>query len=336
MKRRTKVTIADVAELAGVSRATVSRVLNSTVPVAPDKARAVHEAVASTGFLASTSARQLATGRAESVAVLLTEPVDELFADPTFVVIFKGILDGLTPTPLTPALFTMATEREREKSLRRFQRGAADALIHLSPYTDDGLLPRLRDLALPVVLCGQTQRQERYEDVFSTVYSDDAVGAALAADYLIERGARRIRAVMGPAENPATTDRLRGYRQVLGDRLDPDVRFGPWDEESGRQATADLCTADPGFDTVICGNDRIARGALQALAAAGRRVPQDVRVVGFDDHPVAATTTPTITSVHQPFHEQGVRAVEVAVEMIEGAPPRTEVLAMHVVARQSA
>lgn len=336
MKRRPKVTIRDVAELAGVSRATVSRVLNGTVAVAPDKAEAVHEAVRVTGFLASTSARQLATGRAESLAVILTEPVDELFADPTFITVFKGILDGLTPTPVTPALFTMATGREREKSLLRFQRGVADALVHLSPYTDDGLLAELADLGLPVVLCGQTQSLDRWAEVFSTVYSDDAVGAGLAARYLVDRGIGHVRAVMGPADNPATTDRLRGYRQVLGDRLDPDVRFGPWDEESGRQIVADLCADGAGFDTLVCGNDRIARGALWALVDRGIRVPEDVRVVGFDDHPVAATASPTITSVHQPFHQQGVRAVQIAAEMVEGAPPRTEVLDMHVVARESA
>lgn len=331
-----RATIGDVAAMAGVSRATVSRVLNGTSVVTEGKVRAVQDAIRATNFLVSASARQLATGKSESVAVILTEPVDVLFADPTFVALFKGILDGLGPMPVTPSLFMASTPDERRKSLLRFRGGAADALVHLSPYTDDAFLDDLCELGLPVVLCGQSGRVEQPGETFSIVYSDDAAGAELAAHYLLERGVRRVNAVMGFAENPATTGRLNGYRAVLGSRLADHVTYGTWDESTGWRAVDDLCRDDVQFDALVCGNDAIARGAIAALQRHGRSVPQDVRVVGFDDHAVAVGSSPTLTTVRQPFHQEGVRAAQIACEMAEGAPARVELLDMELVVRESA
>lgn len=334
--RGPRATIGDVAALAGVSRATVSRVLNGTSVVSEDKVQAVKAAIRATNFLVSASARQLATGKSESVAVILTEPVDVLFADPTFVALFKGILDGLGPMPVTPSLYMASTDDERRKSLLRFRGGAADALVHLSPYTDDVFLDDLRELGLPVVLCGQSGRVEQLGDTFSIVNSDDAAGAQLAAQYLLQRGVRRVRAVMGFADNPATTGRLNGYRAVLGERISDDVTYGPWDETTGRHAVDDLCLRNVEFDALVCGNDRIARGAIAALQQHGRAVPGDVRVVGFDDHAAAVSESPTLTTVRQPFHEEGVRAAQIAWEMAEGMPARVELLDMELVIRESA
>lgn len=330
-----KVTIKDVANLAGVSRATVSRVLNGTAGVSPVKAAAVRSAVEATGFLVSKSARQLATGRTDSLAVILTEPIDELLIDPTYATVLKGIMDGLADTPLTPSLYMMATDQEREKSLRLFRRGAVDAIVHLSPYTHDSLLDDLAEIGIPTVLCGQAGSRDDRPSAFSRVYSDDVEGARRAARHLTRRGANSVCALMGPADNPATADRLTGLRDVLGTRLRERPGFGNWEEESGFRMADDLVRSGIAFDALACGNDRIAVGAIRRLQVGGLRVPDDVLIIGFDDHPIAAAAKPSITSVHQPFHLQGRRSVEIAEAMLAGEPPVVEVLGTEVVARES-
>lgn len=332
--RPKKVTIRDVAAHAGVSHMTVSRVLNGSTTVTPDRAQAVRDAIATTGFTASASARQLATGTAEAYAVVLTEPLDELLTDPTYASVLKGITDGLAPTSIVPVLFTMASSEERVKGLRLFKRGTVDAVIHISPYVDDGMLDELQASHIPVVLCGQLDGQ-RYDGIFSSVYSDDVLGSSLAAEHLLARGATRVAAIMGPADNPATPDRVEGLRRTLQDRLLPHVAYVDWDIPTGYQAGVELVTSGIEFDAVACGNDRIAVGVLQALREHGLRVPEDVRVIGFDDHPVAAQSTPQLTTVHQPFRLQGETAVSLAAEMVSGGTPRTVVLSPEVIERQS-
>lgn len=332
--RAKKVTIRDVAAHAGVSHMTVSRVLNGSASVTAERKQAVLRAIAETGFTASASARQLATGTAEAYAVVLTEPLDELLTDPTYASVLKGITDGLAPTPVVPVLFTMATSEERSKGLRLFKRGTVDAVIHISPYVDDGMLDELQAAQIPVVLCGQLDGR-RYEGVFSSVYSDDILGSSLAAEHLLERGGTRIAAIMGPADNPATPDRVEGLRRVLGDRLLPHISYVDWDTPAGYAAGVELITSGVVFDAVACGNDRIAVGVLQALREHQLRVPEDVLVIGFDDHPVAAMSTPTLTTVHQHFKRQGEISVALAAEMVDGAAPRTVLLSPEVIVRES-
>lgn len=333
--RPKKVTIRDVAAHAGVSHMTVSRVLNGSATVLPEREQAVRKAIAETGFTASASARQLATGTAEAYAVVLTEPLDELLTDPTYASVLKGITDGLASTPVVPVLLTMATTQERTKALRLFKRGTVDAVIHISPYLDDGMLDALQEAHIPVVLCGQLDGH-RYEGTFSLVYTDDVLGATLAAQHLLARGARQVAAIMGPADNPATPDRLEGLLATLGDALLPKVDYVDWDAAGGYRAGCALVESGTKFDAVACGNDRIAVGVIQALRERSLRVPEDVRVIGFDDHPIAAQSTPSLTTVRQPFNLQGGTAVALAAEMVDGGAPRTVVLTPEVVERESA
>lgn len=332
--RSKKVTIRDVAARAGVSHMTVSRVLNGHSTVTAERERAVREAIAATGFIASVSGRRLATGTAEAYAVVLTEPLDELLIDPTFASVLKGVTDGLASTPVVPVLFTMATAEERAKGMRQFERGTVDAVIHLSPYVDDGLLDDLKAAAVPVVLCGRVDAG-RHEGSFSSVYTDDVLGSSMAAEHLLARGATRVAAIMGPADNPATPDRLEGLRRTLGDRLVPKISYAQWDAPTGYLAEGALAESGASFDAVACGNDRIAVGVVQALSERGLRVPEDVLVIGFDDHAAAATSTPALTTVRQPFRHQGEVAVTLAAELVSGEPARTVVLAPEVIARDS-
>ena len=335
MARTPKATIGDVARLAGVSRATVSRVLNGTATVTPDKVKAVRDAVEAMSFTVSTSARNLATGRSNSVAVILTEPIEELLSDPTYATVLKGVMDGLLESEMTPSLYMMATEREREKGLALFRRGAADAIIHLSPYTEDHLLDDLVEVSVPVVLCGQIGARYAVESAFSKVYSDDVVGARALGEHLRERGAKSVVALMGPADNPATVDRVNGFREALGDVLADAVLYGGWDDVSGEAQARQLLDRGVTFDAVACGNDRIAAGVVRVFELAGVDVPASVMVTGFDDHAMASEVRPPLTTVRQPFYLQGKRAVALAQELVDGGEAREEVLPTDLVIRQS-
>ncbi|WP_328631404.1 LacI family DNA-binding transcriptional regulator [Streptomyces sp. NBC_00356] len=329
------VTIGDVAREAGVSRATASRALNDSDLVTPDTKRAVHEAVERTGFVMSARGRALATGRAETVGVLVTEPLDELFDDPTYGRVLRGVAEGLTGSGFLPVIIQASSESERALALRSFGRRSVDAVVHLTPYRGSDLLESLAGTGLPVVLCGQLD-DSPYDGIFSTVYSDDVRGARLAAERVLADGRERVAVVLGPADNPATVDRRRGYAEVLGSRLDETrVVHTGWDTAAGLAATARLLEAHPDIDAILAGSDRIAVGSLAALHAAGRQIPGDVAVVGFDGHAIAETSAPPLTTVAQPLVEEGHVAARLALDMIGGAAARTEVLEMSLVSRVS-
>ncbi|WP_161512770.1 LacI family DNA-binding transcriptional regulator [Actinomyces howellii] len=335
---RGRATIADVARLAGVSKATVSRVLNGSSRVAPGTRRAVEEAISAAGYVESWQAKSLATGRAGAVGVIITEPFDEVYTDPTFAAVLRGVHDRLVPTPLVPVLLQATSEAERAKAVRFLERRGADAVIHLTPYVDDGLLPQLEAQGLPTVLTGRVEDAVRRG--MSSVYSDDVLGAAMAARRAAEQGRRRPLVVVGPPDNPASRERVEGYLSVLGagstgGDSTPVVTFGGWDETSGERAVRGALSQGARFDVVLAGSDRIARGALTALGDHHLSVPRDVAVIGFDNHPVSAQTTPALTTVEQPLRQEGRTAVELALDLLEGGAPRLEVLPMRLVVRDS-
>lgn len=332
---RTRATMRDVARLAGVSKTTVSRVLNGSDLVTEETRTQVEQAMQEAGYVVSYQARSLATGRSNAVALLITEPFQDMWIDPTFASILGGTYSALSSTPLTPLLLQASTPAEQSKVRSLLEQGVVDGIIHLTPYVDTVLLEHLSTMRTPTVLCGRLPG-DPYVSQFSTVYADDEIGAELAAEHLAERGRSLPVALLGPRANPAALDRLKGYRAVLRDLLpDERVHFGEWDERSGYQAAAQLLATDMSIDSLLCASDRIAVGALKALEEAGRSVPEDVSVIGFDDHPLAAQSTPPLTTVAQPMVSEGEAAVSLLTELLEGGAPRTEVLPMELKRRES-
>ena len=184
-------------------------------------------------------------------------------------------------------------------------------------------------------MCGQLEGHP-YRDVFSTVYSDDEEGGRFAALAMKKRGRKDIVAVLGPQDNPAVIDRLRGYRAILGESLpDENVIYTGWSSGDGYQAMRRLLAREIYADGVLCGSDRIATGVIAALNEAGINVPNDVSVVGFDDHEVATRTAPALTTIRQPLREEGRAAAGIALDMINGAEPTTTVMHMQLVQRDS-
>ena len=328
-------TLADVAAAAGVSRSTASRALNDSPRISDATKRRVRDAARDIGFVPNARGRALAVGRSETIAVLITEPLRELFDDPTFSAFLGGITEQLSESEYLPVLLQASTKKERERVRKHLERRSFDAVINISPYEGSELLEALRELRVPTVLCGQLE-DHPYRGTFSTVYSDDVEGGALAAEALRRRGRSHCVAILGPRGNPASADRLRGYRSVLGDQLgDEHVLFTGWDATAGFLAMRDLLTRGEVIDGVLAGSDRIAAGALEALTEHDINVPRDVSVIGFDDHPIASRTTPRLTTVHQPLIEEGGLAASTALAMIDGAAASTLVLHMHLVERDS-
>ncbi|MFC0674714.1 LacI family DNA-binding transcriptional regulator [Brachybacterium hainanense] len=329
-------TIADIARLAGVSKTTVSRVLNDSALVNAATREAVEAAMTQAGYTVSWQARTLATGQSDAIALIVTEPLSTLFSDPTFATILHGVYGALAGSALIPVLLQASTAQEQAKVRRLLDQRGVDAVIHLTPYFDDGLLPHLQEMGMPTVLLGRLPG-DPYDGRFSVVYSDDEVGGALAAHALLRRGVRHPAALLGPADNPASTDRLAGYRRELGAGLGPDrVLHGDWDERSGAAMTAQLLDDGVEIDGLLCASDRIAAGALETLAARGIAVPEQVAVIGFDGHPFGEATRPPLTTIAQPMQDEGARAVELALALIRGTFPRTVVLPSALVPRASA
>ena len=337
---RKRPTIRDVAREAGVSYATVSRVLNGHDWVSPESARAVQDAIARTGYTANPHARSLVTGRSGSIAFLLTEPQHLLFEDPVFSVLLRGVAQALSERGLTPVLLIAGTGDERARVLAYLQGRHVDGVLLVSSHAGDPLPGQLATTDVPVVACG---RVLGLEGRISSVAADDRAGARSAVEHLLASGRRRVATITGPLDTPGGVDRLEGYRDVLraggtgGAGTSAElVRHGDWSRGSGEAAMRSLLAADPGLDAVFVASDLMASGALAALRAAGRSVPGDVAVVGFDDTGLAATLDPPLTSVHQPLDRISREMVRLVADGIEGGQPLATTVPTSLVVRASA
>ena len=335
MSKRTASTLADVAAAAGVSRSTASRALNDSPRISEATKQRIRDIAHQINFVPNARGRALAVGRSETIAMLVTEPLSELFSDPTYGAFLSGITEQLSESEYLPVLLQASTPHERERVVRHFERRSFDAVIDISPYRGSELLDVLRDLEVPTVLCGQLEGHP-YRDVFSTVYSDDVEGAALAARAMVNRGRTNCVAILGPKDNPAVIDRVRGYTRVLGEALPEDlILYTGWSASDGFLAMRHLLERGVRPDGVLAGSDRIASGVIEALRDYDLLVPRDVSVIGFDDHPIATKVTPRLTTIRQPLHLEGSMAADMALELIDGTEPTTTVLHMELIERES-
>jgi DNA-binding LacI/PurR family transcriptional regulator len=319
---RKRPTIRDVAREAGVSYATVSRVLNGREWVSPEAVRAVREAIARTGYTANHHARSLATGKSGSIAFLLTEPQHLLFEDPNFSVLLRGVAQALSHRELTLILMIAATPDERQRALAYLGGGHVDGVLLVSPHSGDPLLDQLVRAEIPIVACGQVLG---YEQAISSVSADDRAGARSAVEHLLAAGCRRIATITGPQDTYGGVERLRGYTDALsahGIAVDAArIVSGDWSRTSGAAGMSALLDQSPDLDAVFAASDGMAAGTLPVLRAAGRDVPADVRVVGFDDSGLAATLDPPLSTIHQPFERISEEMVRLLTDVIAGRAP---------------
>lgn len=310
---RDRPTIDTVAARAGVGRGTVSRVVNGSSQVSDAARKAVLAAIEELGYVPSRAARSLVTRRTDSIALVIPEPGERLFAEPYFAGIVRGISAALADTQLQMWLSMVQTTAERDRVGKFLTREHVDGVLMLSQHADDPLPGRVVAAGLPIVLCGQPLSgiDVPYVD------ADNAAGARSAVEYLLEHGRTTIATIAGPQDMAPGVARLQGYRQVVGEGL---VEYGDFSEASGAEAMARLLERVPDLDAVFAASDPMAFGALQVLKENGRRVPDDVAVIGFDGSPAGKHSDPPLSSVHQPAEAMGREMTRLLLAQLSGEP----------------
>jgi DNA-binding LacI/PurR family transcriptional regulator len=328
-------TIDDVAATAGVSRGTVSRVLNGGHWVSPDSLASVNAAIKKTGYRVNPHARSLATSRANSVAFLLTESHDRLFEDPNFAVLMRGASRALSVHDISLVLIMAGNEDEQRRATEFITAGHVDGVLLVSSHSGRrGLISEIIAAGIPAIACGVPLGFERK---MGYVAADDLDGAREMVRHLRGLGRTRVATIAGPEDTSGGMRRYQAYVEELGTAFDESyVARGDYSRASGAAAMTDLLARHPDLDAVFAANDVMAAGAIDVLLAAGRRVPEDVAVGGFDDAPVATTTTPALTTMHQPFERISEEMVRLLLRVIDGERPAAIVLPTDLVVRDSA
>ncbi|MBQ1049942.1 LacI family DNA-binding transcriptional regulator [Micromonospora sp. C51] len=309
-------TLEAVARRAGVSRATVSRVVNGSTTVAEPIQEAVRQAVAELGYVPNLAARTLVTQRTDSIALVMPEEATRVFSDDqVFPGIIRGAAQELEAADKQLVLMLAGSPAGHERVARYTTGRHVDGVLFASLHGADPLPARLAALGIPVVCSGRPLdgADVPYIDV------DQVGGVTRAVRHLIDSGRRRIATIAGPQDMVAGIERLAGYRDTVAAAGLPEmVAVGDFTRESGAAAMRELLAAHPDLDAVFAASDLMAHAALRTLREAGRRVPEDVAVIGFDDIETAAYTDPPLTTVRQPIVELGRQGTRLLLRLAAG------------------
>ena len=324
------VTLEMVAQAAGVSPSTVSRILNGTAVVSEVKKLAVDEAIARLGFVPNPVARGLAGGRTLSIGVV-TQAIDS----PFYGAALRGVEDELDPAGYSPLFVSGHWDAHAEAHCIEVLRSRrVDGIIVLTGRTTDAALKTCAK-SLPIVVTGRTLKAS---GLFSLNF-DNFEGGRLATQHLIDLGHRHIAFIAGPEQHADAIERQRGYRAALDAAriaYDPALLVpGEFQEVNGLQAVDRLLEGRRRFTAIFAANDQMAIGAALGLQRRSLRVPEDISLVGFDDLPTALYAIPPLSTVHQPAYELGRLSASAMLQLLAGAQPTAEVPAPRFVARES-
>ena len=334
-----QLTLEKIGELAGVSRATVSRVINNHPNIREEVRQRVLDVIATTGYQPNQAARSLASNRTGLLGLVIPRVMQTLFTDFYYPRLIEGISQTCNEGGYTLALFIFHTEAEEQQLAARVTRqGFLDGVLIAGLHPDDSL-NRLLHSGRPVLVIGEPldYPQASFVDV------DNRAGAYTAVSHLISLGRQRIATITGQLEMSAGQQRRQGYLDALQDQnmtIDEALSVaGDFEPAKAYQATLDLLPHNP--DAIFVASDSMALSTMQALADANLRVPEDIAVVGFDDLTVVDTAVPFIlpplTTIRQPIRRIGILAVETLLDIIKRpqAPPRRVILPTELIIRQS-
>lgn len=316
-------TLEAVAARAGVSRATASRVVNGGAGVRPPLVDKVRQAVEELGYVPNHAARTLVTRRNGAVAVIIAEPEFRIFSDPFFEQQVRGISRELTAYDSQLVLLWVEGPGDYDRIARYLGGGHVDGALAFSLHNDDELPAIIRRVQVPTVFGGRPGWPGAASELaVPYVDCDNRGGAREAVRHLVSLGRLHIAHIAGPRDQTSALDRIDGYRDVLLD-ADPElVCQGDFTADSGARAMADLLDRRPELDAVFAANDLMASGALRTLRERGRRVPQDVALVGFDDMAsVVETTDPALTTIRQDIEGMGRLMVRLLMRVLNESEP---------------
>lgn len=327
----------DIARISGVSRSTVSRVINNSPNVRPDTRERVLRVIAENNYSPNVVARSLVTQRTRVIGIYIPYFVSDVFADPYFPTLIQAVTTYANEQDYDVMLWLRGQNAAPTHLHRRvLDNRITDGLILASTAKDDPLLDHLLERGRPYILNG---RPWQHADNTNYVDATNYQGAQQAVEHLMRLGRQRIAHISGKADMNAGYDRMMGYMDSLrrnGIQFDSNLLFeGDFTETSGYVGMRRLLTANP--DAVFVASDHMALGALRALREAGVCVPDDVAVIGFDDMPFATLAEPQLTTIRQPVQRQGFLAAEGLIGLIEGriTPPYQVSLPTQLVIRES-
>lgn len=302
----TGATIRDVARCAAVSVASVSRALNGATNVHPDTRARILAAADALGYVPHAGARSLSLARSHAIGVVLPDLHGEFFSE-----IIRGIDREASARGYHLLLSNIQDDRDHVVQALRAMRGRVDGLVAMAPHVDPAALRSMLPVSLPTVTINTPAPQGG-----STLRVDNRGGAEAITRHLVSIGRRHIAYIAGPAGNSDAQERFDGFRSALPPHAEVRVVEGDFTEASGAAAVAELLASGVPFDAIFAANDMMALGALQALRDAGRQVPEDVALAGFDDVPLARYLSLTTIRVH--MADLGTRAAARLIALLEG------------------
>lgn len=329
-------TINEIAQIAGVSRSTVSRVINHD-PNVSDKTRGKVQAIIDEkGYQPNPVARSLMTGRSRVLGLVIPTSYSSLYTDPFFSMVAHGISSTCTINNYTLMLWLLEPDYEKRANSNILNNRLIDGIIIASNMIDDPLVDGLIQRNVPMVQIGRNDHPE-----VSSVDADNVHGSAMAVRYLVKTGRKRLATITGNMDLYSGRDRLIGFKRGLENNhlpiIEERIAYGDYTEEGGYLQTKALLSRTE-FDGLFVASDMMSFGAIQAIQEAGLRVPEDIAVVSFDDLPAAARHKPALTAIRQPIHQMGSIAAQTLIDQLENkdtATPKRIILPTELIVRET-